>query len=52
MSTEFGKNSSNEAITSTDHKNYTKNFFEHFPFKLLDPQKPTFGDVILGIIFF
>ena len=35
-----------------DHKNYYKIFFEHFMSKLLDPQKLTFGDVILGIKLF
>jgi hypothetical protein len=52
MSTEFDKNSSKWSYYSTDHKNYIKIFFEHFPFKLLDPQKSTFGDVILGIKLF
>ena len=32
-----------------DYKNYIKIFFEHFPSKSLDPQKSTFGDVILGL---
>ena len=52
MSTEFDKNSSKWSYYSTDHKNYIKDFFEPFPSKLLDPQKSTFGDVILGIKLF
>ena len=52
MSTEFDKNFSKGSYCSTDHKNYIKTFFEHFPSKLLDPQKSRFGDLILGIIFF
>ena len=52
MSTEFDKNSSKWSYYSTDHKNYIKIFFEHFPSKLLEPQKSTFGDVILGIKLF
>ena len=52
MSTEFDKNSSIWSYYSTDHKNYIKKFFEHFSSKLLDPQKSTFGDVILGIKLF
>ena len=39
-------------LNSTDHKNYIKFFFEHFLSKLLDPQRPTFGDVILVIKLF
>ena len=39
MSTEFDKNSSKWSYYSTDHKNYIKNFFEHFPSKLLDSKK-------------
>ena len=52
MSTEFDKNSSKWSYYYTDHKNYIKIFFEHFPSKLLDPQKSTFGDDILGIKLF
>ena len=52
MSTEFDKNSSKWSYYSTDQKNYIKKIFEHFPSKLLDPQKLTFGDVILGIKIF
>ena len=52
MFTEFDKNSSKWSYYSTDHKNYIKIFFEHFPSKLLDPQKSTFGVVILGIKLF
>ena len=52
MSTEIDKNSSKWSYDSTDHKNYIKKFFEHFLLKLLDPQKSTFGDIILGTIFF
>ena len=52
MSTEFDKNSSNWSYYSPDHKNCIKIFFEHFPSKLLEPQKSTFGDVILGIKLF
>jgi hypothetical protein len=52
MSTEFDKNSSKWSYYSTDHKNYIEIFFEHFPLKLLDPQKSTFGDVIFGIKLF
>ena len=52
MLTEFDKNSSKWSYSSTDYKNYIKFFFEHFPAKLLDPQKSTFGDVILGIKLF
>ena len=52
MSMEFDKNSSKWSYYLTDHKNYIKNFFEHFPSKLLDPQKSTFSDVILGIKLF
>ena len=52
MSWEFDKNSSKWRYYSTDHKNYIKFFFEHFPSKLLDPQKSTFGDDILGIKLF
>ena len=48
MSTEFDKNSSKWSYYSTDHKDHIK----HFPSKLLDPQKSTFGDVILGIKLF
>ena len=39
----------NEAITPLITKITLKFFFEHFPSNLLDPQKSTFGDVILGI---
>ena len=46
---EFDKNSSKWSYYSTDHKNYIKHFFGQFLSKLLDPQKSTFGDVILGI---
>ena len=49
MSTKFDKNSSKCSYSSTDYKNLIKNFFEHFPSKSLDPQKSTFGDVILGL---
>ena len=35
-----------------DDKYYIKDFFENFLSKLLDPQKSTFSNVILGIIFF
>ena len=35
--------------SSTGHKNYINNFFEHFLSKLLDLQKSLFGDVILEI---
>ena len=52
MSMEFDKNSSKWSYYSTDHKNYIKIFFEHFLLKLLDLQKSTFGDVILGIKLF
>ena len=52
MSMEFDKNSSKWSYYSTDHKNYIKIFFEHFPWKLLEPQKSTFGDFILGIKLF
>ena len=52
MSKEFDKNSSKLSYYSTDHKNYIKTFFEHFPLKLFNPQKSTFGDVILGIKLF
>ena len=52
MSTEFDKKSSKWSYYSTDHKNHIKIFFEHFLSKLLDPQKSTFGDVILGIKLF
>ena len=52
MSTEFDKNSSKCSYSSTDYKNLTENFIEHFPSKSLDPQKSAFGDVILGLIFF
>ena len=48
MSTEFEEKPSK----LSDHKNYIKIFFEHLPSKLLDPQKSTFGDVILGIKLF
>jgi hypothetical protein len=52
MSTEFDKNSSKWSYSSTDYQNCIKIFFEHFPSKLLDPQKSTFGNVILGIKLF
>ena len=52
MATELDKNSSKWSYYFTDHKNYIKIFFEHFLSKLLDPQKSTFGDVILGIKLF
>ena len=42
----------NEAITPLFTKITLRIFFEHFPSKLLDPQKSTFGDVILGIKLF
>ena len=51
-STEFDKNSSKWSYYSTDHKNYIKIFFEHFPSKKLEPQKSTFGDIILEIKLF
>ena len=35
MSTEFDKNFSKWSYYSTDHKNYIKNFFEHFPSKII-----------------
>ena len=37
---------------STDHKNYIIFLFEHFLSRLLDPQKSTFGDVILEVKLF
>ena len=52
MSMEFGKNFSKWSYYSTDHKNNIKKFFEHFPSKILDPQKSLFGDVILEIDYF
>ena len=50
--TEFDENSSKLSYYATDHRNYIKHFFEHFPSKLLDLQKSTFGDVILRINLF
>ena len=52
MSTEFDKKTlGNEAITPLITKNTLKTL-EHFPLKLLDPQKSTFGDIVLGIKLF
>jgi hypothetical protein len=51
MSTEFDKNSSKWSYYCTDHKNYI-NFFLNIFRQLLDPQKSTFGDVILEIKLF
>jgi hypothetical protein len=49
MSMEFDKNPSKLTYFSIGYKNYIRKIFEHFPLKLLDPQKSKFGDVILGV---
>ena len=50
MSMEFDKNPSKLTYFSIGYKNYIRKFFEHFPLKLLDPQKSKFGFTKVGLL--